>query len=161
MPPVRGKAKLPPPREFHIKKFLGEAGAGRTIWPYEENIVVFSQGDLAHSLFYIQKGKIKVSVLSKGGKEAVIAMLGEGDFFGEGCLAGQPLRISTAITLTDCSIMRLEKATVIEMLQKEPAFSELLLGIHVIAHHSDRGGSGRPALQFQREKTRSSPLAAG
>lgn len=127
MPPVRGKAKLPPPREFHIKKFLGEAGAGRTIWPYEENIVVFSQGDLAHSLFYIQKGKIKVSVLSKGGKEAVIAMLGEGDFFGEGCLAGQPLRISTAITLTDCSIMRLEKATVIEMLHKEPAFSELLL----------------------------------
>jgi len=127
MPPVRGKAKLPPPGEFHIKKFLGEAGAGRTIWPYEENIVVFSQGDLAHSLFYIQKGKIKVSVLSKGGKEAVIAMLGEGDFFGEGCLAGQPLRISTAITLTDCSIMRLEKATVIEMLHKEPAFSELLL----------------------------------
>jgi CRP/FNR family transcriptional regulator, cyclic AMP receptor protein len=125
MPRVKEKKKLPAP--FHPKKFLDEAGVGRTIWPYEENIVVFSQGDLAHSLLYIQKGKVKISVLSKGGKEAVIAMLGEGDFFGEGCLAGQPLRISTAITLTECSIMRLEKATVIEMLHKEPAFSELLL----------------------------------
>jgi CRP/FNR family transcriptional regulator, cyclic AMP receptor protein len=124
MPRVKKEAPPPP---FHPKKFLDEAGVGRTIWPYEENIVVFSQGDLAHSLLYIQKGKVKISVLSKGGKEAVIAMLGEGDFFGEGCLAGQPLRISTAITLTECSIMRLEKATVIEMLHKEPAFSELLL----------------------------------
>jgi len=110
MPRVRGKAKPPPP-EFHPKKFLNEAGAGRTIWPYEENIVVFSQGDAANSLLYIQKGKVKVTVVSKGGKEAVIAMLGDGDFFGEGCLAGQPLRVSSAITLTECSIMRLEKST--------------------------------------------------
>jgi CRP/FNR family transcriptional regulator, cyclic AMP receptor protein len=123
----RVKKEAAPPPQFHPKKFLGEVGVGRTIWPYDENIVVFSQGDTANSLLYIQKGKVKVTVLSKGGKEAVIAMLGEGDFFGEGCLAGQPLRISTAITLTECSIMRLEKATVIEMLHKEPAFSELLL----------------------------------
>jgi CRP/FNR family cyclic AMP-dependent transcriptional regulator len=113
--------------EFNPKSFLAMAGPGRTVWPYEENIVIFSQGDPANSLFYIQKGKVKITVLSKGGKEAVIALLGDGDFFGEGCLAGQPLRISTAISLTGCSIMRLERTTVVEMLQKEAAFAEVLL----------------------------------
>ena len=77
--------------KFNAKKYLAQAGKGRTIWPYPENIVIFSQGQEANSLLYIQKGKVKVTVLSKGGKEAVIAILGEGDFFGEGCLAGQPL----------------------------------------------------------------------
>jgi CRP/FNR family transcriptional regulator, cyclic AMP receptor protein len=109
------------------KKFLSDAGDGRTIWPYAEDIVVFSQGDSANSLLYIQKGKVKITVLSKGGKEAVIAVLGAGDFFGEGCLAGQPLRMATATAMTECSIMRLERATVIEMLHRQPAFSELLL----------------------------------
>ena len=112
---------------FDTKAFLAVPGVGRTVWPYEKSTVIFSQGDPAHSLLYLQKGKVKVAVLSKGGKEAVIALLGDGDFFGEGCLAGQPLRISTATAITDCSIMRLEKSTVIEMLHKEPAFSELLL----------------------------------
>jgi CRP/FNR family transcriptional regulator, cyclic AMP receptor protein len=112
---------------FQTKKFLSEAGEGRTIWPYEENIVIFSQGDVATSVLYIQKGKVKITVLSKGGKEAVIAVVGAGDFFGEGCLAGQPLRISTATALTDCTIMRIERAMVVATLRKEPAFSELLL----------------------------------
>jgi len=112
---------------FDPKKFLSVPGVGRTTWPYEENTVIFSQGEEANALLYIQKGKIKITVLSKGGKEAVIAMLGEGDFFGEGCLAGQPLRISTATAITACSIMRMEKATVVEMLHKEPAFAQLLL----------------------------------
>jgi CRP/FNR family cyclic AMP-dependent transcriptional regulator len=109
------------------KKFLAEPGEGRTVWPYGEDIVVFSQGDAASSLLYIQKGKVKLTVLSKGGKEAVIAVLGAGDFFGEGCLAGQQLRMATATAMTECSIMRLERATVIEMLHQQPAFSELLL----------------------------------
>jgi CRP/FNR family cyclic AMP-dependent transcriptional regulator len=121
-PKTRGRE----PR-FNPKKFLTEAGIGRTIWPHEDNTVIFSQGDAANSLFYIQKGKVKITVLSKGGREAVIALLGEGDFFGEGCLAGQTLRISTATTMSECSLMRLEKATVVEMLHKEAAFAERLL----------------------------------
>jgi CRP/FNR family cyclic AMP-dependent transcriptional regulator len=113
--------------KFDPKKFLSEVGIGRTIWPYEKNIVIFSQGDAANSLFYIQKGKVKITVLSKGGKEAVVAFLEDGDFFGEGCLGGQPLRISTATAMTTCSVMRLERATVAEMLHKEAAFAELVL----------------------------------
>jgi CRP/FNR family cyclic AMP-dependent transcriptional regulator len=112
---------------FSPKKFLAEAGIGRTISPYEENTVIFSQGDAADSLFYIQKGTLKITVLSKGGKEAVIALLGDRDFFGEGCLGGQPLRISTATTMTACMLMRLDRAVAVEMLHKEAAFAELLL----------------------------------
>ena len=89
--------------------------------------MVFSQGDVANALFNIRNGKVKVTVVSNAGKEAVIAVLGAGDFFGEGCLAGQQLRMSTATAMTECSIMRLEKATVVEMLQQSAAFSELLL----------------------------------
>jgi len=118
-----GKTK---PR-FENKNFLSVAGVGRTIWPYQQHAVIFSQGDPASSLLYIQKGKVKITVLSKGGKEAIIAILSESDFFGEGCLAGPPLRISTATAITECSIMRLERATVMEMLHKEAAFAELLL----------------------------------
>jgi CRP-like cAMP-binding protein len=88
---------------------------------------VFSQGDVADAIFYIREGKIKLTVLSNGGKEAVIALLGVDDFFGEGCLAGQPLRIGTATAMLNCSIMRLEKTAVIEALHKDPAFAELLL----------------------------------
>jgi len=120
----KGEEKRP---GFNLKEFLARPGAGRTIWPYEAKTVIFSQGDAANSLLYIQKGKVKVTVLSKGGKEAVIAMLGEGDFFGEGCLAGQVLRISTATTITDCFILRMERPKVVEMLHREPLFSERLL----------------------------------
>jgi CRP/FNR family cyclic AMP-dependent transcriptional regulator len=85
------------------------------------------QGDPADAVFYIQKGKIKLTVVSKQGKEAVVAILGAGDFFGEGCLAGQPFRMASAATMSECSIMRLEKAGVIRLLHEQPAFSELLL----------------------------------
>lgn len=134
--------KRKPP--FHPKKFLAEAGKGRTIAALDENKVVFAQGDAANALFYVQKGKVKLTVVSRAGKEAVIAVVGTGDFFGEGCLAGQPLRMSTATAMTECSIMRLERGAVIDVLHRQPAFSEL--------------GS---ALQLQREKTRASALAAG
>ena len=88
---------------------------------------MFSQGDPAHAVFYIQKGKIKLTVVSKEGKEAVVAILGFGDFFGEGCLAGQSVRMATATTMSVCSIMRLEKAGVVRLLHEQPAFSDLLL----------------------------------
>jgi CRP/FNR family cyclic AMP-dependent transcriptional regulator len=94
---------------------------------FSEGSVIFSQGDAADALYKIQKGKIKLTVVSNAGKEAVIAVLGPSDFFGEGCLAGQPLRMSTATAMTECSITRMERADVVEMLQKDPAFSKLLL----------------------------------
>ena len=94
---------------------------------FARNNVVFSQGDLADSVFHLDKGKVKLTVVSSGGKEAVIAVLGPSDFFGEGCLAGQPLRMGRATALSDCSMLRLEKASVIEALHREPALAELLL----------------------------------
>jgi len=109
------------------KRFLAGAGKGGMIATFAENRVIFAQGDTADALFSIEQGKVKLTVVSNTGKEAVIAVLGPGDFFGEGCLAGQPLRMSTATSMTECSITRLERATVLDMLQKDPSFSKLLL----------------------------------
>ncbi len=113
--------------EFRTATFLSRDGAGRALGDFPKGKVVFAQGDPANAIFHIQKGKVKVAVVSKNGKEAVIALLGAGDFFGEGCLAAQALRMATATAMTDSSIMRLEKATVVATLHKEPAFSEVLL----------------------------------
>src|SRR3984885_12707494 len=100
---------------------------GNTIAIVNENSFLFIQGDPANALFKILKGKIKLTVVSNAGKEAVIAVLGPGDFFGEGCLAGQQLRMSTATAMTECSIGRMDRAIVLERLQADPAFSKLLL----------------------------------
>ncbi len=94
---------------------------------YKRNQSVFSQGDPADAIFYIQKGKVKLTVVSKQGKEAVVAILGADDFFGEGCLAGQPLRMASAAAMSECSIMRLEKSGVIRLIHNEPVFSESFL----------------------------------
>ncbi len=114
-------------QSFDPKTFLARADKGRTLVDYRKNDQVFVQGDPADSIFYIQRGKIKLTVVSQQGKEAVVAILGTGDFFGEGCLAGQPQRMASATTLSDCSIMRLEKAGVMRLLHDQPAFSELFL----------------------------------
>ena len=113
--------------DFDPKIFLAGTDKGRTLANHAKNHQIFSQGDPADSIFYIQKGRIKLTVVSKQGKEAVVAILGASDFFGEGCLAGQLLRMASATTMSECSIMRLEKAGVIHLLHDEPAFSELLL----------------------------------
>jgi CRP/FNR family cyclic AMP-dependent transcriptional regulator len=112
---------------FDPKVFLAKAGGGRTIAEYSKGQMVFSQGDPANAVFYIRKGKIKLTVVSNSGKEAVIAILDSDDFVGEGCLAAQPLRMATATAITDCSIIRLEKAAMIRVLHEEPAFSEMFL----------------------------------
>src|SRR5450631_4125365 len=112
---------------FDPKVFLAKVGKGRTLADYKKNQRIFSQGDPADAIFYIQTGKVKLWVVSKQGKEAVVAILGDGDFFGEGCLAGQPLRMAGAAAMSECSIMRLEKAGVVQVLRDEPAFSELFL----------------------------------
>jgi CRP/FNR family transcriptional regulator, cyclic AMP receptor protein len=103
------------------------AGEGGRIAAFDEGSVIFSQGNAADALYKIHKGKIKLTVVSNAGKEAVIAVLGPNDFFGEGCLAGQPLRMSTATAMTECLIARTERTVVVEMLQTDPAFSKLLL----------------------------------
>jgi len=112
---------------FDPKLFLAKVGNGRTISDYRKNQVIFSQGDHGDAVFYIHKGKVKLTVVSSAGKEAVIALLGAGDFLGEGCLAGRLLRLSTATAISDCSIARLEKLATIRVLRTEPAFSEMFL----------------------------------
>jgi len=112
---------------FDPKIFLDKVGEGRTMADYQKNQIVFSQGDAADAIFCIQNGKVKLTVVSKHGKEAVIAIMGVGDFFGEGCLAGQPLRMATAATMSACAIVRLEKRGMIRVLHDEPAFSEVFL----------------------------------
>jgi CRP/FNR family cyclic AMP-dependent transcriptional regulator len=112
---------------FDPKVFLTTVGIGRSIADYQKNRRVFSQGDPADALFYIQKGKVKLTVNSRQGKEAVIAILGTKDFLGEGCLAGQPLRMATATAMSECSIMRLGKEDVIRVLHARPAFAQLFL----------------------------------
>jgi CRP-like cAMP-binding protein len=118
---------------FDPKTFLAKVGEGRSIDSYSKDQVVFSQGDPADAVFYIQKGKVKVTVVSEQGKEAVVAILGAGDFFGEACLAGQTRRLATVAVMADSVIVRLEKAAIIRVIHIEPAFSELF-----IAHLLDR-----------------------
>ena len=119
------KTKPRPP--FDPNAFLLKVAGGKTISSYRKDQIVFSQGAPADAVFYIQKGKIKITVISEHGKEAVVALLGPGDFCGEGCLAGQPLRMSTAVAMTECVATRLEKAAIIRTLHDEPAFSEMFL----------------------------------
>ena len=112
---------------FDPKIFLARIGDGRSIARYRKGEIVFSQGEPANSIFYIQKGKAKLTVVSKQGKEAVVAILGVDEFFGEGCLAGQTMRIATAAAMTDAVVMRLERAAVVRALHDEPAFSEVFI----------------------------------
>ena len=112
---------------FNPKSFLAKIGEGRSIGTYRKSEVVFSQGDPAAEIFYIHTGKVKVTVVSQQGKEAVVAILEADEFFGEGCLAGQVQRISTVTTMTECVIMRLEKAAVVRVIHQEPAFSEMFI----------------------------------
>jgi CRP-like cAMP-binding protein len=112
---------------FDPRSFLAKVGDGRSIGNYSKDQIVFSQGDAADAVFYIQKGKAKVTVVSEQGKEAVVAVLGADEFFGEGCLAGQPQRIANVATMADSVIMRLEKAAVVRVIHEEPAFSEMFI----------------------------------
>ena len=128
------KPKRTPKPAFDLKVFLNKANRGRTVAEYRANERVFVQGETANAIFYIKKGEIKLTVLSKQGKEAVVAILRSGDFFGEGCLAGQPLRMASAIALSECSIMKVEKAVVVRLLHEEPSFSELFMA-HLLSRN--------------------------
>jgi CRP/FNR family cyclic AMP-dependent transcriptional regulator len=116
-----------PRPSFDPKSFLAKVGEGRSIGEYREDQIVFSQGGPADAVFYIQKGKVKVTVVSEQGKEAVVAILETNEFFGEGCLAGQAQRIATVRTMTESIIVRLEKAAIVRVIHQEPAFSEMFI----------------------------------
>jgi len=112
---------------FDPGAYLAMPGNARTISKYRKNKIVFSQGDAADAVYYIQKGKIKITVVSDRGKEAVVCILGPDEFFGEGCVAGQAARISTAATITEAVIARIDRAEIVRLLKEQPAFSELFV----------------------------------
>ena len=113
--------------KFNPKAFLAKVGEGRSIASYRKGGTVFSQGEPADSVCYIQKGKVKLTVVSEQGKEAVVAILGANEFIGEGCLAGQTQRIATAAAMVESVVMRLEREAVVGVIHQEPAFSEMFI----------------------------------
>jgi CRP/FNR family transcriptional regulator, cyclic AMP receptor protein len=112
---------------FNPDTFLATIGDGRKTLAVSKKEIIFSQGDVADAVFYIQKGKVRLTVVSKIGKEATIGLVGEGNFFGEGSLAGQLQRMGSAAAMTDCEILRVDKKTMMEALHREPAFSEMFV----------------------------------
>jgi len=119
---------------FDPNVFFARADRGRAVARYRKNDCIFAQGDPADSIFYIQDGRVKLTVLSRQAKEAVVAMLGTGDFFGEGCLAGQLVRMATATALSECTIMELAKREVIRVLREEPRFSDVFVA-HLLSRN--------------------------
>jgi CRP/FNR family transcriptional regulator, cyclic AMP receptor protein len=125
MPLVAASKKL---IQFDPKTFLSTInGGGRKIAAFSKKQTIFVQGDSSDAVFYIQKGKVKLTVVSKIGKEATIGILNEGSFLGEGCLTGQTFRLCSATALTDCSLMRIDKKSMVEVLHRESAFSEMFV----------------------------------
>ena len=119
-------------RRFDPALFFETAAKGRTISKHRKSEIIFSQGDDANAVFYIKKGKVKVTVVSKQGKEAVVAILGTDEFVGEGCLIGQPKRLATASAMSECVTMRVDKAEIQRLLRDEPTFSQMFVS-HVLA----------------------------
>ena len=120
---MKSEGKLP----FDPKAFLAKVGTGKTILQFEKNQRVFDQGDVADSVFYLQKGRVKLTVVSEHGKEAVVGILEPGQFFGEGCLNGHPLRIATTRAMEQSVITSITKVAMIATLRAEPKFSELFM----------------------------------
>src|SRR5580704_9840028 len=121
--------------QFDPAEFLETAAAGRVIAGHQKTQIIFAQGDAADSVFYIKTGKIKVTVVSKQGKEAVVAILGADQFLGEGCLIGQPKRLATATAMTDCVTMCLDKIEIVRVLRDEPTFSRMFVS-HILTRNA-------------------------
>jgi CRP/FNR family transcriptional regulator, cyclic AMP receptor protein len=120
---------------FDPRVFLSKVGAGKTATTYRKGQTIFAQGEVAENVFYIQKGRIKLVVVSTQGKEAIVGILEAGQFFGEGCLNGHPLRIATTIALEDCVITSITKAAMVRMLHNEPKFTEAFM-TYLLARNS-------------------------
>ena len=122
-PPVPAKKK----RDFDPRKFLATIGEGRKVVPFSRKQTIFTQGDAADAVFYIQEGKVRLTVVSENGKEATLGILNEGEFFGEGGLAGQPLRMGSATAMTDCELLQIDKKAMMLALHREHTFSDLFV----------------------------------
>jgi len=122
-------------KTFDPQTFLSTVNHGRTASTYRRDAIIFRQASPADAVFYIRKGRIKIVVASQQGKEAVVAVLGPGEFFGEGCLIGQPLRLATARAMVDSEIMRVGKAEMVRVLHDEPSFGELFMA-HLLTRNS-------------------------
>jgi CRP/FNR family transcriptional regulator, cyclic AMP receptor protein len=120
---------------FDPSAFLAKVGEGKTISRLRKNEIIFSQGEVADAVFYIQKGRIKLTVISEQGKEAAVAIMDAGQFFGEGCLNGHPLRMATTTAMDDCVVTTISKAAMTAVLHKEPKFSELFMA-HLLTRNS-------------------------
>jgi CRP/FNR family transcriptional regulator, cyclic AMP receptor protein len=120
---------------FDPAHYFETAAKGRNISTHPRKQIIFAQGEAADAVFYIKKGKIKVTVVSTHGKEAVVALLGVDEFLGEGCLIGQPKRLATATAMTECIIMRVDKVEILRVLQDEPAFSNMFIS-HILARNA-------------------------
>jgi CRP/FNR family transcriptional regulator, cyclic AMP receptor protein len=112
---------------FNVKRFLSQIGGGKTLLACRKKQILFSQGDVADSVFYIQAGRVKLSVVSQRGKEAVIALMDAGSFFGEGCLAGKLVRLTSATVVDESTIVRIDKQVMMHVLEHEPTFSSMFL----------------------------------
>jgi len=130
----RKRPALPELPSFDVHAFLVSANVPRRVMRYASGAVVFAQGAAANNVFYVQSGGVKLSVLSTTGKEAVVAMLGPGDFFGEGCLAGQPIRMGSATAMAPTSVLRMPKKEMIRMLHEQSTFSDLFIA-HMLARN--------------------------
>jgi CRP/FNR family transcriptional regulator, cyclic AMP receptor protein len=124
MTPVAAAKKR---RKFDLHTFLSTIDGGRTIAHFPKKKTFFVQGDSSDAVFYIQKGRVKLTVVAKNGKEATIGILSEGDFFGESCLGGQHLRMCSAAAMTDCVVMRIEKKSMMDVIHRERAFSDMFV----------------------------------
>ena len=124
MTPLVAAKKL---SKFDPKKFLSTINGGRKIVDFPKKQTIFAQGDSSDAVFYIKAGKVRLTVVSKMGKEATIGILNEGDFFGEGCLTGQHLRLCSATAMTDCCVMRIDKRSMTDVLHQEHAFSDMFV----------------------------------
>jgi CRP/FNR family cyclic AMP-dependent transcriptional regulator len=124
MTPVAASKKF---LKFDPQTFLSTINGGRRIEDFSKKQTVFAQGDSSDAVFYIKEGKVKLTVVSKAGKEATIGILNKGDFFGEGCLTGQPLRLCSATAMTDCSVMKIDKKSMVQVLHEEQSFSDMFV----------------------------------
>jgi CRP-like cAMP-binding protein len=132
--PKRRARQLSPPPPFDLDAFLDSGGAGGTVRKYARSAVIISQGDHATDVFYVRQGRVKLSVLSRTGKEAVVAILSRGDFFGEGCLAEQPRRMATASVMSASTMLVIPKPRMLEVLHTQTAFAERFLA-HMLARN--------------------------
>jgi CRP-like cAMP-binding protein len=129
--PSRGSAAVP---AFNAERFLHSAGIAKTVVTYERGVTIFTQGDVCEDVLYIQTGGVKLTVLSQTGREAVVAMLGPGDFFGEGCLAGQPVRMGSATAVVPSEILLVTKASMVRLLHKQHAMSDRFIA-HMLSRN--------------------------